>query len=142
MLTCNCDRAGNNASIILPDVDVEKTAPLVAAGLWFNAGQVCLASRRLYIHESIYKQFVDALTAATNSNAEDLVASVGPVQNSMQLGKLKTLFQEMRDRGYRFTTEKSGVKEGPGFFAYPTIVDNPPSDSSIVKDEQFGMKAA
>ncbi|KAM6478063.1 Aldehyde/histidinol dehydrogenase [Trichoderma sp. SZMC 28011] len=132
------EMAGNNASIILPDVDVEKTAPLVAAGLWFNAGQVCLASRRLYIHESIYKQFVDALTKATNISAEDLVASVGPVQNQMQLGKLKTLFQEMSDRGYRFTTEKSGVKEGPGFFAYPTIVDNPPSDSSIVKDEQFG----
>ncbi|KAL7916735.1 Aldehyde/histidinol dehydrogenase [Trichoderma velutinum] len=132
------EMAGNNASIILPDVDVEKTAPLIAAGLWFNAGQVCIASRRLYIHESIYKAFVDALTKATNSSAEDLATNVGSIQNQMQLGKLKALFQDMRDRGYRFTTEKSGVQEGPGFFAYPTIVDNPPADSCIIKDEQFG----
>ncbi|EHK23003.1 uncharacterized protein TRIVIDRAFT_180162 [Trichoderma virens Gv29-8] len=132
------EMAGNNASIILPDVDVEKTAPLVAAGLWFNAGQICLASRRLYIHESIYKAFVDALTKATNSTAEDLVANVGPIQNQMQLRKLKALFRDMHDRGYRFTTEKSGVQDGPGFFAFPTIVDNPPADSSIIRDEQFG----
>lgn len=57
----------------------------------------------------------------------------------MQLEKLKALFEDMRKRGYRFTTEKSGVQDDvPGFFAFPTIVDNPPTDSSIIQDEQFG----
>ena len=111
---------------------------MIAAGLWFNAGQICLASRRLYIHESIYETFVDALTRATNSTAEDVVANVGPVQNKMQLEKLKALFEDMSSRGYRIRTEKAGIRDGQGFYAFPTIVDNPPSDSVIVRDEQFG----
>lgn len=136
------NRGGNNASIILPDVDVEKTAPLVADDLWFSGGQICLVNRRLYIHESIYELFVDALTRATNRTAADLMTNVGPIQNEMQLGKLKTFFQDIDDNKYRVTTEKYGIQEeGSGFFVYPTIVDNPPADSSVVKEEKFGMIA-
>src|SRR5258706_5552181 len=45
---------GNDASIILPDVDIEKVAPEVAMGAFVNSGQVCVATKRIYIHESIY----------------------------------------------------------------------------------------
>ncbi|EGR49696.1 succinate semialdehyde dehydrogenase [Trichoderma reesei QM6a] len=132
------EMAGNNPSLVLPDVDIEKTAPLIAAGLWFNAGQICLASRRLYIHETIYESFVDALARATNSAAKDVVANVGPVQNYMQLKKLQALFEDIRKRGYKIRTEQAGIRDGEGFYAFPTIVDNPPPDSTIVKEEHFG----
>lgn len=49
---------GNDASIILPDVDIEKTAPEVAMGAFQNSGQVCVATKRIYIHEDIYEPFV------------------------------------------------------------------------------------
>ncbi|KAK1255590.1 hypothetical protein MKX07_007849 [Trichoderma sp. CBMAI-0711] len=111
---------------------------MLAAGLWFNAGQICLASRRLYIHETIYESFVDALARATNSAAKDVVANVGPVQNYMQLKKLQALFEDICKRGYKIRTEQAGIRDGEGFYAFPTIVDNPPPDSTIVKEEHFG----
>jgi acyl-CoA reductase-like NAD-dependent aldehyde dehydrogenase len=46
---------GNDASIILPDVDIDKVAPEVAMGAFQNTGQVCVATKRIYIHKDIYE---------------------------------------------------------------------------------------
>lgn len=55
---CTLELGGNDASIILPDVDIEKVAPEVAMGAFQNSGQVCVATKRIYIHEDIYKPFL------------------------------------------------------------------------------------
>lgn len=136
------ETAGNNASIILPDIDIDKIAPQVAAGLWFNAGQVCLSSRRLYIHEKIYRIFLDRLTAVTNNMATDLAEKVGPIQNELQYEKIKVLLKDSLDNGYRFLTEEMGPQGGPGFFIRPAIIDNPPVDARIIQEEQFGKSMA
>jgi acyl-CoA reductase-like NAD-dependent aldehyde dehydrogenase len=52
---------GNDAFIVCPDVDIATTAPTLAMGAMFNNGQLCLATKRIYIHENIYGPMFKAM---------------------------------------------------------------------------------
>ncbi|KAF2100305.1 aldehyde dehydrogenase [Rhizodiscina lignyota] len=133
---------GNDATIILPDVDVEKVAPEVAMGAFQNSGQVCVATKRIYIHESIYQPFLDAMVRFTKSikvgGYDEEGVLLGPIQNSMQYEKVKGYFNDTKVNGYKFAVGQPDVAAGKGFFVQPTIIDNPPEDSKIVQEEPFG----
>ncbi|KAF2493823.1 aldehyde dehydrogenase [Lophium mytilinum] len=132
---------GNDASIILPDVDIEKVAPEVVMGAFQNTGQVCVATKRIYIHESIYKPFLEAMvkfTATLKTGAPDSEAPLGPIQNQMQFDKVKTFFADSKAKGYKFAAGTPDISATKGFFIQPTIIDNPPNDSRIITEEPFG----
>jgi len=133
---------GNDASIILPDVDIAKTAPVVAMGAFRNSGQVCVATKRIFIHQDIYEPFLKAMVEFTNnlkvgqSNEEGVL--IGPIQNEMQFERVQGFFQDSKKNGYKFAAGTDEVKESKGYFVQPTIIDNPPSDSRIIMEEPFG----
>lgn len=135
---------GNDAAIVFPDVDIEKVAPQVALGAFFNSGQVCVATKRIYIHEKIYRPFVEAIVAFTKQAlkvgpSEGEGVMLGPVQNPMQFERVKTFFKDSKEQGYNFAMGTKDVDESKGgFFVQPTIIDNPPADSRIVSEEPFG----
>ena len=54
---------GNDAGIVLPDIDVEAMAPKLFAACFHNNGQTCAALKRLYVHESIYDEVAEAIAA-------------------------------------------------------------------------------
>ncbi|KAK0626811.1 aldehyde dehydrogenase domain-containing protein [Immersiella caudata] len=138
--------AGNDACIVCPDADLDKTIPSVASGGFFNAGQVCVASKRIYVHESIYDEFLDRLIAEVEKSysvQEDANAPsvFGPLDNKMQFEVVKGIIEDCRKNGYNIvkggrTTTASST--GKGFWLEPTIVSKPPEDSWLVKEEQFG----
>ena len=136
------EMGGNDACIVLPDANIAKVAPQVALGAFFNTGQVCVDSKRIYIHESIYKPFLEALIGVAkslkvgNSNEEGVM--LGPIQNEMQYEKVKTFFKDTKDKGYKFALGADEIASTSGFFVNPTIIDNPPDDSMIVTEEPFG----
>ncbi|KAK5459695.1 hypothetical protein LTS15_003824 [Exophiala xenobiotica] len=132
---------GNDPAIICPDVDVDKIAPDLCFGAFWNTGQVCTAVKRIYIHQDIYTPMLDAMARAVHKwkvgmGTED-GAIFGPIQNEMQYQKVRRLFEEVKQKGY---VAKVGgeVKETKGFFLEPTIIDNPPPSSPLVTEEQFG----
>ena len=133
---------GNDASIILPDVDIKKVAPEVVMGAFQNSGQVCVATKRIYIHESIYKDFLTEMVNFTTTvkvgHPEDGDNLLGPIQNSMQYEKVKGFFEDSKAKGYKFAAGEPDVKASKGFFIQPTIIDNPPNDSRIIAEEPFG----
>ena len=64
---------------------------------------------------------------------------LGPIQNSMQYEKVKNMFQDAKDKGYKFAVGSPDFKESNGgFFVTPSIIDNPPNDSRIIQEEPFG----
>ncbi|KIV96813.1 hypothetical protein PV10_00629 [Exophiala mesophila] len=133
---------GNDASIICPDVDIAKVAPKVTDGAFRNSGQVCTATKRIYVHESIYPDFVVAMvkhaqTLKVGSSDLDDDVKLGPLQNEMQYLKVRDYFDDCLQNGFRFATGGL-VKDSTGYFINPTIVDSPPADSRIVQEEQFG----
>ncbi|EMD59561.1 hypothetical protein GGP41_004401 [Bipolaris sorokiniana] len=133
---------GNDASIVLPDVDIKKVAPEVVMGAFQNSGQVCVATKRIYIHESIYKEFLQEMVNFTKQikvgSPDDGDNMLGPVQNQMQYERVKGFFEDSKSKGYNFAVGEPDVAASKGFFITPTIIDNPPNDSRIIQEEPFG----
>ncbi|WP_100260459.1 aldehyde dehydrogenase family protein [Qipengyuania seohaensis] len=133
---------GNDASIVLPDADVEKVAEQLFWSSFSNAGQVCIAAKRIYIHEDIY----DDLSKAIAEYAKGVVVGdgsqqgtgVGPIQNKKQFERVCELIQDAKDNGYHFLTGGDTDPSGTGYYVPITILDNPPEDARIVAEEQFG----
>ena len=108
-----------------------------------NTGAMCVASKRIYVHSAIYAPFRAAFVSAVaafkvGDPEKDPDVMIGPVQNKPQFEKVKTFLQDVKKQGWAVALH-GGVKEGKGLFVTPTIVDNPPEDSKIVQQEQFGM---
>lgn len=133
---------GNDASIVLPDVDIEKTAPELVMGAFQNSGQVCVATKRIYIHEKIYKPMLEAMTKVAEGlkvgSPDEAGVMLGPIQNSMQYERVKGFFEDVKKNGYKVAAGSDEVTAGKGFFITPTIIDNPPEDSRIIQEEPFG----
>ncbi|MFL8988599.1 aldehyde dehydrogenase family protein [Pseudomonas sp. QLc11A] len=132
---------GNDAAIVLPDVDIEETAQKLFWGAFSNSAQFCLAIKRLYIHEDIYDPLSKALVAyARTVKVGDGAAAdsqLGPVQNAVQFERLKNLLADVRNNDQQILLGGE-VLQGKGYFFPLTIVDNPPEDSRIVVEEPFG----
>ena len=108
-----------------------------------HCGQICMNVKRIYVHENIYDQFLTAMIAVTKTfktgDHTDPEAFFGPIQNSMQHGKLQRFYEQIAKEGWKTALGGApGPKDGKGFYMPPTIIDNPPDDSSIVVDEPFG----
>ncbi|UZP40315.1 hypothetical protein NXS19_008131 [Fusarium pseudograminearum] len=122
---------GNDPSIVCDDVDVKEVAPKIAFAALMNSGQLCMAIKRVYVHESIYDDFVKELAAAVNSftvgDGMDEKTALGPVQNQMQFDRVKNLLADIESNGYKLAAgSTSASTAGKGYFITPTIVENPP----------------
>jgi acyl-CoA reductase-like NAD-dependent aldehyde dehydrogenase len=133
---------GNDPCIVLPDVDMDKAVPEVTMGCFWNSGQVCVATKRVYIHESIYKDFVKRMVDFSKNikvgSSDEEGVLLGPIQNKMQYEKVKTFFADSKEKGHVFAVGEPDVHPGKGFFIQPAIIDNPPNDSRIIAEEPFG----
>ncbi|KAJ6584965.1 aldehyde dehydrogenase-like protein [Mycena capillaripes] len=134
---------GNDATIICDDVDIGKCLPKIATLSFLNSGQICMLTKRIYVHENIYDQFRDAMVEFTKNHIKtgggfepDIV--VGPIQNSMQFELVKDMYSQIDKCGWKAALA-GGVREtSKGYFIEPAIIDNPPEDSRIVVEEPFG----
>lgn len=131
---------GNDAAIILPDVDVDAVAAQIFEGAFHNTAQVCVATKRLYIHADIYDRLRDRL----HSLAKELPVGdgaeqgnrYGPIQNEPQYRRVLALLDDARANG--LTLLEGGPVPETGYFVPLTLVDNPPEDSRVVLEEAFG----
>ena len=131
---------GNDAAIVLDDVDPKEVAPKLFNGAMINAGQVCLAIKRVYAHSSIYDALCSELaTLAENAVVDDGLnqgAQIGPVQNKMQYDKVCGFLEDARANG---TVLAGGQPlDRDGYFIAPTIVKDIADDTKLVREEQFG----
>ena len=133
---------GNDASIVLPDADVQKVAEQLFWSSFSNAGQVCIAAKRIYIHEYIYddlsKAIADYAKTVVVGDGSQQGTGVGPIQNKKQYERVLDLIQDAKDNGYKFLTGGDKDPSGTGYYVPITILDNPPEDARIVAEEQFG----
>jgi acyl-CoA reductase-like NAD-dependent aldehyde dehydrogenase len=132
---------GNDAAIVLPDVDVAATAEKLFWSAFGNSGQVCIATKRLYVHRDVYDRIAAALVdyAAKVKVGDGLEqgTELGPIQNRLQYDRVRKLIADAKASGLTFLTGGE-VPEGAGYFVPVSIVDNPPEDSAVVVEEAFG----
>jgi len=131
---------GNDAAIVLPDVDVEDTAAKLFGAAFMNCGQVCIGLKRTYVHESIYDEMCDALAriadAAVVGDGLEEGTEIGPLNNKMQFDKVRGFLENAKQAG---TIVAGGdVTDEKGYFIEPTIVRDVQDGDEIVDVEQFG----
>ena len=133
---------GNDASIVLPDANVEKVAEQLFWSSFSNAGQICVAAKRIYIHEDIYDELSQAIATyartVTVGDGSQQGTGVGPIQNKKQFDRVCELIEDAKDNGYKFLVGGDVDPSGSGYYVPITILDNPPEDARIVAEEQFG----
>ena len=131
---------GNDVAILLDDVDIKDVAPHIFNAATFNAGQVCMAAKRIYAPRAKYDALCDELVAIAGrtvvSDGLDENAAIGPVQNRMQFDKVMELIEDSRDKGKIIAGGERLNR--PGYFVPVTIVRDLPDDARLVREEQFG----
>jgi acyl-CoA reductase-like NAD-dependent aldehyde dehydrogenase len=130
---------GNDAGIVLPDVDPKAIAEGLFWGAFINNGQTCAALKRLYVHESVHDDVCEALVAYAKNipvgDGLDPASVLGPVQNEMQFKKVKSLVDDAKRKGGKVLL---GGKPNDGLFYPLTLVSGLSNGSRLVDEEQFG----
>ncbi|HEX5645319.1 MAG TPA: aldehyde dehydrogenase family protein [Erythrobacter sp.] len=133
---------GNDASIVLPDADPKKIAEQLFWSSFSNAGQICVAAKRIYIHEDIYDELAAAIVEYAKTvkvgDGSEQGTGVGPIQNKKQFERVCELIEDAKTNGYKFLVGGDVDPSGTGYYVPITILDNPPEDARIVAEEQFG----
>ncbi len=131
---------GNDAAIVLDDVNVKEVAAKIFMGAMVNSGQVCLAIKRVYVPDSLYEamcaELVELANAAVVGDGLDAATQMGPIQNKAQFEKVKEFLEDARAHGKIIAGGKALDRDG--YFIPPTIVRDIPDQSRLVREEQFG----
>jgi acyl-CoA reductase-like NAD-dependent aldehyde dehydrogenase len=132
---------GNDAAIVLEDVDVAEVARKLFFAATVNSGQVCMAIKRIYAHEKIYDALCAALAGEARSarlgNGLDPTTTLGPIQNRRQFERVRELKEDARRAGGGLI-EGDPALTGEGYFVSPTMVTGLAETSRLVSEEQFG----
>lgn len=131
---------GNDAAIVLDDVDVKEIAPKLLAAAMVNAGQVCLAAKRIYAPASIYDALCDEMAALARvmvvGNGLDEGTQIGPLQNRQQFEKVLDIIADASANGKLLA---GGERlPGEGYFISPAVVRDLADETRLVAEEQFG----
>lgn len=132
---------GNDAAIVLPGTPVDAVVEDIFQAAFLNMGQTCAALKRLYVHESQYLEFAEALAAiagrqVAGGGLEEGV-SFGPIQNLDQLELVSELVDDARAQGAQVLCGGARL-DRPGFFYPPTIITGVTDGHRLVDEEQFG----
>ncbi|WP_301172122.1 aldehyde dehydrogenase family protein [Brevibacillus nitrificans] len=136
---------GNDPAILLDDVNLEKVIPQIAQGSFVRSGQVCVATKRVYIPKKLYQDasdlFVKTVDAFKIGHGLNEQATFGPVNNRGQYQFVKDLIARAKES--KATVLELGTKLEPenwenGYYLHPTVVLHADPQQEIVVTEQFG----
>ena len=132
---------GNNALIVLPGADLDLAVSAAAFGSFMHQGQICMTTGRHLVHESLFDDYVSALSdkaknLPVGNPAEDPVA-LGPIIDEKQAAHIDELVEDARSTG---ATVAAGG-ERTGLFYSPTVLTNVTPDTRAWREEVFGPVA-
>jgi acyl-CoA reductase-like NAD-dependent aldehyde dehydrogenase len=132
---------GNDAAIVLDDVEPAKVARDIFWAAFANCGQICLAIKRLYVHDSIYEPFCQELATLAKSvkvgDGLDPDVQMGPIQNKAQYEKVLGFLEDIRRLPVRILAGGHAL-DRLGYFISPTIVADIKEGTRLVDEEPFG----
>ncbi|PYI67650.1 betaine-aldehyde dehydrogenase [Arthrobacter livingstonensis] len=141
MKKVNVELGGKSANIVFPDADISAAARGTAEAMWENAGQVCVAPTRMFVHEDVYEEVVEQLAALTrvlrmgDPLAED--TEIGPLVSRSQYESVRDYIQIATQEGARLSVG-GGSPEREGYFVEPTIFTDVKNNMRIAREEVFG----
>lgn len=135
---------GHSPVLVFDDADIEQAANVLALLKMRNAGQMCIAPSRFYVHDKAYDRFVNAFSNAVSKlkmgDGMDPETRVGPVAHMRRVDAMQEFVDDAAERGAQVLL--GGVRpDGPGYFYPPTIITGVPDEALVMRDEPFGPVA-
>lgn len=137
---------GHAPVVVMDDADIDHVVATTAPAKFGSAGQSCVAPSRYYVHEALYVEFVEKLTAKAASyvvgHGTDQAVTMGAVAHQGRVDALRRLVEDARAKGGRVTTGGRALARR-GYYFEPTIVADLPldSDAELLREEPFGPVA-
>lgn len=145
MIPATLELGGKSANIFFDDCDWDLAMDGAQLGILFNQGQVCSAGSRIFVQDTIYDRFVDALAKIFSEvkvgDPLDPQTQMGAVIYEAQLKKVLACVEKGKQEGARLVVggrRLTDGKLGDGFFMAPTIFADVTNDMSIAQEEIFG----
>ena len=141
----SAELGGSDPVIVFPDADVDAAVRGINIGRFFNAGQACLAAKRVYVFDEIYDEVMEGLTKRVSryevgdgmEKAEKPKIRMGPLNAARHRDVLADQLQDAVDGGAKVAVGGNG-HDGKGYFFEPTVIEDAPHDSRAVREETFG----
>ncbi|GGC15627.1 aldehyde dehydrogenase [Novosphingobium endophyticum] len=131
---------GNDPAIVLADADVALAASTIYESAFFNCGQACIATKRVYVHRSLQSALCDALgeKIAATRIGDGMSGNVdyGPIQNKAQYDRIVALIDDAERLGT--VVARGEAQAGEGYFVAPRLVTGVDDNAPVVREEQFG----
>lgn len=139
---CVLELGGHAPVLVLEDADLETAATVIAAYKFECAGQSCNAPSRIYVHESVYERFVDALVARAAAlrvgDGRHPSTHMGPVANARRLAAMERLTADACVHGACVRTGGVRLDRGGGWFWSPTVLTDVGDGAALAHEEPFG----
>ena len=136
---------GKSANIVFPDADLDLAVPTTLAGFTALAGQICIAGSRVFVHQAIYDEFAEKLSALTSAVAVgdpmDPATAVGPLSSKEQLARVSGYLALGLEEGATVAAG-GGAITSDGYFVRPTIFTGARNNMRIAQEEIFGPVAS
>ncbi|HSM57328.1 MAG TPA: aldehyde dehydrogenase family protein [Candidatus Sulfomarinibacteraceae bacterium] len=140
---------GKSPNVVFPDADLDAAAKASAWGVFFRCGQICTASSRLLVHESIKDQFLELLHKhAQRMQIGDPMSGnthIGPLVSQEQLQRVQQYIERGQEEGAQLVQggqRLSGESFDKGYYLPPTVFSDVTTDMTIAQEEIFGPVTA
>jgi len=135
------EHGGQAPAIVREDADIDLTVNSLTRGAFYHAGQVCISTQMIYVHESLFKNFLQKFKESASKlivgAATHAKTDVGPLIRPSEVTRLQNWIQEALQKGAicEFGNEVSGnLKQ----YLSPTILSGVSEDSTLMTEEAFG----
>ncbi|MBV9174984.1 MAG: aldehyde dehydrogenase family protein, partial [Chloroflexi bacterium] len=136
---------GSDAAIVCEDADLDLAAKNIAIGRFFNAGQACLAIKRVFVMDSVADELIDKIAARARrlklGSGTDTSAQMGPLHTEKQRAEIEAQLEDAVSRGGRVVAggkRPSGADFERGYYFEPTVVIDVPEGARVWTEETFG----
>ena len=143
MVPCQLELGGKDPLYIADDVaDIQAVAAGTADGAFYNNGQSCCAVERIYVHEKVYEQYLEAFVNEVKSykigqpTADGVY--IGALSRKSQLVFLEKQVQDALKKGAILLTGGKRMTSGKGYFFEPTVLTNVTHKMDVMREESFG----
>ncbi|WP_075981565.1 NAD-dependent succinate-semialdehyde dehydrogenase [Bacillus massilinigeriensis] len=133
---------GNAPFIVMDDANLYKAATGLIQSKFRNAGQTCICTNRIYVHEAIAEEFINIfmkeLEKIKVGNGLEEGVDIGPLIDQAAIEKVESLVGDAIHKGGRVIYRGNTPDTKTGYFYAPTIIDNVKDDMECAKEEIFG----
>ena len=135
--------AGNDAGIVMDDVNLEKVAKWNVMASYTNSGQQCFSMKRIIVHKDIYDDYIELLIKEMGKlkygDPTDPDVDIGPLGSRKILMMMEVMVEDAKKYGVKIFTgaEKIDTGEDYGLFYKPTLVEIKPELCEDLKKAPF-----